>query len=92
MGRVEMLAQQHWIRQKRDDGGVKKTLEAFIHRADERTISRLSVEASILLAGSRGNRPSQGSSHRLQSGYRRHHPKFSKSSPPRRRPGRHHNY
>ena len=32
-----------------------KTLAAFIRRADEGTLSRLLVEASILLAASRGN-------------------------------------
>ena len=53
--RVEMLARQHGIRQKRDDGGIKKTLTAFVHRADEGTLSRLLVESSILLAASRGN-------------------------------------
>lgn len=53
--RVEMLARQHGIRQKRDGGGVKKTLTAFIRRADEGTLSRLLVEASILLAVTRGN-------------------------------------
>jgi ParB family transcriptional regulator, chromosome partitioning protein len=53
--RVEMLARQHGIRQKRDDGGIGKTLTAFIRRADEGTLSRLLVEASILLAVSRGN-------------------------------------
>lgn len=53
--RVEMLARQHSIRQKRDDGGIAKTLTAFVRRADEGTLSRLLVEASILLASSRGN-------------------------------------
>jgi ParB family transcriptional regulator, chromosome partitioning protein len=53
--RVEMLARQHGLRQKRDDGGVGKTLTAFFRRADEGTLSRLMVEASILLAASRGN-------------------------------------
>jgi ParB family chromosome partitioning protein len=53
--RVEMLARQHGIRQKRDDGGIAKTLTAFVRRADEGTLSRLLVEASILLASSRGN-------------------------------------
>jgi ParB family chromosome partitioning protein len=53
--RVVMLARQHGIRQKRDDGGIGKTLTAFIRRADEGTLSRLMVEASILLASSRGN-------------------------------------
>jgi len=50
-----MLARQHGIRQKRDDGGVKKTFTAFLKRADEGTLSRITVEASILLAASRGN-------------------------------------
>ena len=53
--RVEMLARQHGIRQKRDDGGIGKTLTAFVRRADEGTLSRLIVEASILLASSRAN-------------------------------------
>ena len=53
--RAEMLARQHGIRQKRDDGGIGKTLTAFVRRADEGTLSRLMVEASILLASSRGN-------------------------------------
>ncbi|MGA7157744.1 MAG: ParB/RepB/Spo0J family partition protein [Acidobacteriaceae bacterium] len=53
--RVEMLARQHGIRQKRDDGGLAKTFSAFLRRADEGTLSRLLVESSILLAASRGN-------------------------------------
>ncbi len=53
--RLEMLARQHGIRQKREDGGIKKTLAAFIHRADQGTLSRLVVETSILLAASRSN-------------------------------------
>jgi ParB family chromosome partitioning protein len=53
--RVEMLARQHSIRQKRDDGGLSKTLAAFVRRADEVTLSRMMIEASILLAVSRGN-------------------------------------
>jgi ParB family chromosome partitioning protein len=53
--RVEMLARQHGIRQKRDDGGVSKTLAAFVRRADEGTLSRLLVESSVLLAATRGN-------------------------------------
>jgi ParB family chromosome partitioning protein len=53
--RVEMLARQQGIRQKRDDGGVSKTLAAFLRRADEGILSRLLVESSILLAATRGN-------------------------------------
>ena len=53
--RIEAIARQHGIRQTRDDGGVRKTLTAFLRRADEGTLSRLLVEASILLAASHGN-------------------------------------
>ena len=53
--RIETLARQHGIRQKRDDGGVAKTLAAFLHRADEGALSRLLVEAVILLAASKTN-------------------------------------
>ena len=53
--RIEMLARQHGIRQKRDDGGVTKTLAAFLRRADEGALSRMLVESSILLAATRGN-------------------------------------
>lgn len=54
-GTALMLARQHGIRQNRDDGSIGKTLTAFIRRADGGTLSRLMVEASILLASSRGN-------------------------------------
>ncbi len=53
--RVEMLARQHGIRQKRDDGGIAKTFGAFLRRADEATLSRLLVEATIMLATARTN-------------------------------------
>ena len=53
--RLEMLARQHGIRQKRDDGGIGKTLASYIRRADEGTLSRLLVETAILLAASRMN-------------------------------------
>jgi len=53
--RLETLARQHGIRQKRDDGEMGKTLAAYIRRADEGTLSRLLVETSILLAASRSN-------------------------------------
>jgi ParB family chromosome partitioning protein len=53
--RIESLARQHGIRQKREDGGITKTLLAFMRRADEGTLSRLMVEATILIAASRHN-------------------------------------
>ncbi len=53
--RIETLARQHGIRQKRDEGGIARTILAFMRRADEGTLSRLTVEATILLAASRHN-------------------------------------
>ena len=53
--RLEMLARQHGIRQKRDDGGIAKTFAAYIRRADESTLCRAVVESAILLVASRGN-------------------------------------
>jgi ParB family chromosome partitioning protein len=52
---VEILARQHGIRQKRDDGGIAKTFGAFLRRADEGMLSRLLMESSIMLAALRGN-------------------------------------
>jgi ParB family transcriptional regulator, chromosome partitioning protein len=34
--RIEALARHHGIRQKRDDGGIKKTLSVFLRHAEER--------------------------------------------------------
>jgi ParB family chromosome partitioning protein len=53
--RIDTLARQHGIRHKREDGGLQKTCAAYLRRAEEGTLSRLLVEASILLATSRGN-------------------------------------
>jgi len=53
--RLQMLARQHGIREKRDDGGIAKTFAAYLRRADENTLGRALVESVILLAASRGN-------------------------------------
>jgi ParB family transcriptional regulator, chromosome partitioning protein len=53
--RLVMLARQHGIRQKRDDGGIAKMFAALLRRSDEATLSRLLVETAILLAASRTN-------------------------------------
>ena len=53
--RIETLARQHGIRQKRDEGGLAKMFGAYLRRADEGTLSRLMVETTILLAASRTN-------------------------------------
>ena len=53
--RIETLARQHGIRQKRDDGGVMKTFIALARRADEGTLSRMMVETTILLTAAHHN-------------------------------------
>jgi len=53
--RLAMLARQHGIRERRDDGGIAKTLAAYLRRADESTLGRAAVEAAILLAASQAN-------------------------------------
>jgi len=53
--RIEALARQHGIRQKRDDGGIAKTFSAFLRRAEEGALSRLMVETTIMLAAARTN-------------------------------------
>jgi ParB family chromosome partitioning protein len=53
--RLAMLARQHGIREKRDDGGIAKTLAAYVRRADEGALGRTLVESAVLLAASRGN-------------------------------------
>jgi ParB family chromosome partitioning protein len=53
--RLSMMARQHGIRQKRDDGGVAKIVTAFVRSADEGTLSRLLVEVAVLLGASRTN-------------------------------------
>lgn len=53
--RVEALARQHGIRQKRDEGRLAKTFAAYLRRADEGTLSRLMVETTMMLAASRTN-------------------------------------
>jgi ParB family chromosome partitioning protein len=53
--RIETLARLHGIRQKRDEGGLTKTFVAFVRRADEGTLSRLIVEATIVLSASRNH-------------------------------------
>lgn len=53
--RLQMLARQHSIREKRDDGGIARTFAAYLRRADENALGRALVESAILLAASRGN-------------------------------------
>jgi ParB family chromosome partitioning protein len=53
--RLQMMARQHGIRQKREDGGIARTLNSYLRRADENTLGRALVESVILMGASRGN-------------------------------------
>ena len=53
--RLETLARQHGIRKDRETDAIGKLFAAFVRRADEGTLSRLLVEATILLAAARTN-------------------------------------
>jgi hypothetical protein len=46
--RLATLARLHGIRQKRDDGGIGKTVVTPVRRADEGTLSRLLASAIFL--------------------------------------------
>ena len=49
------MARQHSIRKDRETDAIDKLVAAFVRRADEGTLSRLLVEATILLAAARTN-------------------------------------
>ena len=53
--RLQTLARQHGIRKDRETDAIDKLFAAFVRRADEGTLSRLLVEATILLAAARTN-------------------------------------
>ena len=53
--RLQTLARQHSIRKDRETDAIDKLVAAFVRRADEGTLSRLLVEATILLAAARTN-------------------------------------
>ena len=53
--RLQTLARQHGIRKDRETDAIGKLFAAFVWRADEGTLSRLLVEATILLAAARTN-------------------------------------
>jgi ParB family chromosome partitioning protein len=53
--RLQTLARQHGIRKDRETDAISKLFAAFVRRADEGTLSRLLVEATILLTAARTN-------------------------------------
>ena len=52
---LQTLARQHGIRKDRETDMLDKLFAAFLRRADEGTLSRLLVEASVLLASGHSN-------------------------------------
>ena len=48
--RLQTLARQHGIRKDRETDSIGKLFASFVRRVDEGTLSRLLVEATILLA------------------------------------------
>jgi ParB family chromosome partitioning protein len=53
--RLTVLARQHGIKKAKDSDSLEKLFVAFLHRADEGTLSRVLVEETILLSASRNN-------------------------------------
>jgi ParB family transcriptional regulator, chromosome partitioning protein len=54
-GRLQTLARQHGIRKDRETDAIDKLFSAFVRRSEEGTLSRLLVEATVLLAAARTN-------------------------------------
>jgi ParB family transcriptional regulator, chromosome partitioning protein len=54
-GRLQTLARQHGIRKDRETDAFDKLFAAFVRRAEESMLSRLLVEATVLLAAARTN-------------------------------------
>lgn len=52
---LQTLALQHGIRKDRETDVLDKLFSAFLRRADERTLSRLLVEVSVVIASSRSD-------------------------------------
>lgn len=53
--RLQTLARQHGIRKDRETDTIDKLIGACVRCADEGTLSRLLVEATVLLAAARTN-------------------------------------
>jgi ParB family transcriptional regulator, chromosome partitioning protein len=53
--RREMLARQHGIKRTKDAEAMDKQFIVFVRRSDEGILSRLLIEATVLLAVARGN-------------------------------------
>ena len=53
--RLQTLTRQHGIRKDRETDAIGKLFAAYVRRADEGTLSRLLVEATILLTTARTN-------------------------------------
>jgi len=56
--RLEALAKLHGIKGSKDTENIGKLFAAYLRRADESTLSRVSVELTIVLTAARSNAPS----------------------------------
>jgi hypothetical protein len=55
--RLAIVAKQHGIKKAKDDDSVAKMFAAYLRRAEESALGRITVELTIVLAASRSNPP-----------------------------------
>ncbi|WP_158791632.1 ParB/RepB/Spo0J family partition protein [Granulicella sp. L60] len=56
--RLAIVAKQHGIKKAKDSDSIEKLFAAFLRRAEESVLGRLTVELTIVLAAARSNAPS----------------------------------
>jgi ParB family chromosome partitioning protein len=56
--RLAIVAKQHGIKKAKDSDSIEKLFAAFLRRAEESMLGRLTVELTIVLAAARSNAPS----------------------------------
>ncbi|WP_263358633.1 ParB/RepB/Spo0J family partition protein [Acidicapsa ligni] len=56
--RLAIVAKQHGIKKAKDSDSIEKLFAAFLRRAEESMLGRLTVELTIVLAAARNNAPS----------------------------------
>ncbi len=55
--RLAIVAKQHGIKKAKDSDSIEKLFAAFLRRAEESVLGRLTVELTIMLAAARSNAP-----------------------------------
>jgi ParB family transcriptional regulator, chromosome partitioning protein len=56
--RLAIVAKQHGIKKAKDSDSIEKLFAAFLRRAEESVLGRVTVELTIVLAAARSNAPS----------------------------------